>query len=140
MHDLAIGERRFERRQRFADSGDPLGNLLRCCHRHIVFGEVDSGLEQRDQLYQLLFEGLQPMRERALELLRCYFGLVKRLRVDQVAHRFGLGQVEPAVQKSAHGELAGLGQTRAPATASSTMCRSTTGAPWADISTMSSVV
>ncbi len=40
-------------------------------------------------------------------------GLVKRLRVDQIAHGFGLGQIDAAVEKRAHGELAGLGKPRA---------------------------
>jgi len=46
-------------------------------------------------------------------LLRGDFGLLERLRIDQVADRFGLGQINAAIQQAAHGELSGLGETRA---------------------------
>ena len=36
-----------------------------------------------------------------------------RARMDQVGHRFGLGQVDAAVQKGAPGEFARFGQARA---------------------------
>ncbi len=40
------------------------------------------------------------------------FGLVESLRIDQVADRFGLREVDAAVEKGAHSELAGLGEAR----------------------------
>ena len=39
--------------------------------------------------------------------------LDKRLRVDQVADRLGLGEIEASVEEGAHGELAGFGEARA---------------------------
>ena len=38
--------------------------------------------------------------------------LIERLRLDQVGHRFGLCQIDAAVEKGTHGELAGFGQPR----------------------------
>ena len=38
--------------------------------------------------------------------------LVERLRVDEIADRFGLGEIDAAVEEGAHGELAGLGEAR----------------------------
>jgi len=40
-------------------------------------------------------------------------GLKQGLRVDEVADGFGLGQVEASVEKGAHGEFSGLGETGA---------------------------
>ena len=39
--------------------------------------------------------------------------LIERLRVDQIADGFGLGQIDAAVEEGAHGEFAGLGEARA---------------------------
>ena len=64
----------------------------------------------RNQFDQLLLDRLQSARKRTLELLRRDFRLIQRLRIDQVAHRLGLRQVDAPVEKGAHGELAGLGQ------------------------------
>ena len=58
-----------------------------------------------------LLDGLEPARERALKLLRRNLGLIKRLRLDQVADRFCLRQINAAIEKRAHGELARLGQS-----------------------------
>ena len=93
-----------------------------------------------DQLDQLLLDGLQALRQRAFELPRRDLRLVERLRVDEVAHRFGLREVDAAVEEGAHGELAGLGQARAAGERHLHTWRSTTGDPWQEISTTSSVV
>ena len=79
----------------------------------VVFGEIDAGFEQRDQLNQLLLDGLQATGKRAFELLGRDSRLVERLRLDQVADGLGLGEVEAAVKEGAHGEFAGLRQARA---------------------------
>ena len=79
----------------------------------VVFGEIDAGFEQRDQLHQLLLDRLQAFRERAFELLGGDLGLEEGLRVDQVADRFGLGEVEASVEEGAHGEFAGFGEAGA---------------------------
>ena len=55
---------------------------------------------------------LDATRQRAFQLLRCNLRLIQRLRIDQIANRFRLGQVDAAVQKSAHRELAGFGGAR----------------------------
>ena len=53
------------------------------------------------------------MAERAAHLAGGLARLGERLRVDEVAHRFSLREVEPAGEKCALRELAGLGQARA---------------------------
>ena len=55
---------------------------------------------------------LQAPRQRALQLLRRNLRLIQRLRIDQVAHRLGLREIDAPVQKRPHGELARLGQAR----------------------------
>ena len=52
-------------------------------------------------------------RERAFELVHCRARLQRRDRVDEIGDRFGLHQVEPAVEIRAQRELARLGQPRA---------------------------
>ncbi len=81
--------------------------------RDVVFGEVDAGFHDGDQVNQFLLDGLQPLRQRAFELARRDLRLVERLRIDEVAHGFGLGEVDASVEEGAHGELAGLGEARA---------------------------
>ena len=99
----------FERR---AHGRDVIENRGIGHHRHIVFREIDSGFEHRDQFHQLLLDRLQPPRQRALQLLRRHFRLIQSLRVDQIAHRLGLRQIDASVEKRAHGELPGLRQSR----------------------------
>ena len=65
-----------------------------------------------DQFYQFLFDRAQSPREGALQLLGRDLCLVESLRLDQVADRFRLGQIDAAVEKCAHGEFAGFSQTR----------------------------
>ena len=86
--------------------GDALENLLRGKDGDIVLGKIDARFEQRDQLHQLLFDGLQAAGERAIQLLGRDSGLIERLRLDQVADSFGLGEIDAAVEKGAHGEFA----------------------------------
>ena len=56
---------------------------------------------------------LQTRGDGTLKLLRRHTRLVERLRLNQVANRFRLGQVNAPVQESAQGELAGLRRARA---------------------------
>ena len=79
----------------------------------IVFGKVDAGFEQRDQFDQGLLHGRDAAAERAAHLAGGLARLGERLRVDQVADRLGLRQVELAGEKCALSEFAGLGQPRA---------------------------
>jgi len=97
-------------------------------------------LQQRDQVKQTVFDRLQAIREGALKLLRRNLGFEKAS-----ASQSNRAPPRPAsgpgvVKKGAHGEFTRLGKTRTPRRASSTMCRSTTGEPCAEISTTSSVV
>jgi hypothetical protein len=94
-------------------SCDAAGDLGLRGHVHVVLGKVDAGFEQRDQLNQRLLHGRDAPAERAAHLAGGLAGLGQRLRLDQVAHGLGLGEVEPAGKKGALGKLAGLGQPRA---------------------------
>ena len=82
-------------------------------HADIVFGEIDAGFEQRDQFQQLLLERRDAARDGAVHLLRGDARLVERGGVDQIAHGFGLRQIDAAVQIRAQREFARLGQARA---------------------------
>ncbi len=79
----------------------------------VVFGEVDAGFEQGDQFEQLLLQRGDAAGDGARGLLRGDAGLIERGGVDQVAHGFGLRQIDAAVQISAEGELAGFGEAGA---------------------------
>src|SRR5438552_11926601 len=80
-------------------------------HRHVILRKINASFENSNELNQLLLDRLQAARKSAFELLRCYFRLVKRLRVNQVANSFGLGEINAAVEEGPHGELAGFRET-----------------------------
>ena len=90
-----------------------LKDLGRRKDRHVVFSKINSCFEYGDQVDQLLFDRLQASGECAFELLGRNFRLVQRLRVDQIADGFGLSEINATVEKGAHGELAGFGETGA---------------------------
>ena len=96
-----------------ATGSQPPQNLRRGRHADIVLGEIDARFEQGDQFQQLLLQRRDAARNRAAGLLRGDARLVERGGIDQVAHGFGLRQVDAAVQEGAQGEFAGLGQARA---------------------------
>ncbi len=101
---------RGERRRKLVDAA---GDLLLRSDVDVVFGEVDAGLKERDQFDEGLFERLHATAERAAHLAGGLAGLGERLRVDEVADSFSLGEVELAGKKGALRELAGLGEARA---------------------------
>ena len=113
MHDAPAGKGRLQRRQRRRQLADAPRNLGLRRHVHIVLGKVDARFEQRDQLHQRLLHRLHAPAQRAAHLARGLARLGQRLRLDQVAHRLGLRQVQPAGQKCALRKLARLGQPRA---------------------------
>ena len=78
----------------------------------IVFGEVDAGFEQRDELDERLFYGRDTMAERATHLARGLAHLGESLRVDEVTHRFSLREVEAAGKECTLRKFAGLGEAR----------------------------
>src|SRR5664279_3245838 len=63
MYDLAKGEAFLEFAERFADFGDASECLLGRHHGDIVVGEIDSGFEHGDQIYELLLDGLNATRD-----------------------------------------------------------------------------
>ncbi len=114
VHELAVGEgrrpvARAERERR------------RCAGEFASAGRTETSSSAKStpassvaiSSTKLLLDGLQAAGQRAFQLLGGDFGLVERLRVDQVADGFGLGEIDAAVEEGAHGELAGLGQAGA---------------------------
>ncbi len=112
MNNLAVSKCRAELFERGAHGGDVIENLRIGQDRDIIFREIDPGLEERNQVYQLLLDRMQAPRERAFELLCRHFRLIQSLRVDQIPYGFGLREIDAPVEKRAHGELSGLGQPR----------------------------
>ena len=100
----------MQRRRQLADAA---GNLGLRRNLHVVLGKVDAGFEQGNQLHQRLLDRRNAAAERAAHLAGGLAGLGQRLRLDQVAHRLGLRQVQLAGEKGALRELARLGQPRA---------------------------
>ena len=76
---------------------------------NVVFREVDARLQQRNQLNQFLLNRLQALGKSSVKLLRRNFRLIQSLRVDKVADRFGLREVNASPEKGSHGELARFG-------------------------------
>ena len=75
--------------------------------------KVQRRLEPRREIEQSLRRCRGSRRQRALELIERRARLQRRHRVDQIAHRLGLHQIEPTVQVGAQRELAGPGEPRA---------------------------
>src|SRR6185369_8977773 len=82
-------------------------------HADIIFGEVDAGLEERDEFQELFFERGDAAGNRAAGLLGGDARLVKSGSVDEVADGFRLGEIEAAVEECPQGELAGFGEAGA---------------------------
>ena len=110
MHDLSVGEGGCKLFKRASYRRDTLQDLLGWQDGDVIFGEVDAGFENRNQLDQFLFYRLQTARERAFELLSRNFCLIKSLGIDEITDCFGLGEIDASVEKSPHGELARFGQ------------------------------
>ena len=85
--------------------------------RQVLVGEIDRRFEMRQKAQQPLAPAAIELAERAVELAQRLAPLRLGFGGGEIGHRLGLGQVELAVQKSAAGEFAGLGepQTRAAA-------------------------
>ena len=112
MHDAPVGKgggKRGKRRRQFADAPGDLGFGR---HIHVVLGKIDAGFEQCDKVNQRPLHRPHAPAERTAHLAGCLTSLGERLRLDQVAHGFGLSQVQPAGQEGALSELARLSQPR----------------------------
>src|SRR5581483_5994384 len=108
VHDLAKRETFLKLRERRADVGDAGDGLFGGENGNVVFGEVDAGFEDGDEIHELLLDGLDAARDGSAELLGSDFRLVERLRIDEVADGFGLGEIDAPIEEGAHGELAGI--------------------------------
>ena len=102
--------------------------------------EINGCLELRDEIEERRIDHRYRARQRSLELIVRGARLQRRRSVDQIADRFGLNEIDPAVQKRAKCELARLGEPRAGIDCRCTIARSTTGLPCALSSTTSSPV
>ena len=113
VDNAAAGKGGFERGERRRELVRCGGQFLLRCDVQIVFGEVDAGFEQRDEFDEGLLYGRDAMAERAAHLAGGLARLSEGLRVDEVADRFSLGEVEAAGEECALREFAGLGEARA---------------------------
>ncbi len=92
-------------------------------------GEIERRFEPRRQIEQRGIRRGDLAGQRALQLIHRRLRLNQRHRIDEITDRFGLHEIEPAVEIRAQRELAGLRQ-RAPADiAASTMRCSSSGLP-----------
>ncbi len=74
----------------------------------VVFGEVDARFEQGDELDErLCLAGCDAAGERSANLARRDAGLVKSLRLDQIANGLRLGEIDAAGEKCALGKFPG---------------------------------
>ena len=106
-----------------------------------LFRKVDRRFEPRDQIEQRRVDLADRSRQRAVQLIERGARLQRRDRVDEIGDRFGLHQIDPAVEERAQRELARLGEPRAARNRRRRRSRcSTTGLPCALISTTSSPV
>ncbi len=112
MHDTPTGVgcvKRGKRRREFADAASDFG--LRG-HVNVIFCEVDAGFEEGDEFDEGLLHGLYAAAECAAHLACGLAGLGQGLGFDEIAHSFGLREVELAGEKRALRELAGFGEAR----------------------------
>ena len=63
-----------------------------------LLGKIQRGLQPRAQLEQRGVDLADPRGQRAFELIEGGTRLQRRDRIDQILHRLGLHQIEPAVQ------------------------------------------
>ncbi len=113
MDVLAPGVARQQSVEPFEHGAEPRVDLLGRRDGNIVLSEVDTCLQQRNEFDQAILDRLHRPRDRALQLLGGNARLIQRGGLDQVAHGFSAGQVDPSVQIGAQRELAGLGGARA---------------------------
>ena len=83
--------------------------------------ENRPSLEPRDQIEQRRVDLARSRASACLQLIERRARLQRRHRVDQIGDRFGLRQIDAAVQKRAQRELAGLGEPRAARIAAATI-------------------
>jgi hypothetical protein len=81
----------------FEDGGQAAKDLGGRGDTDVVFGEIDTGLQQRDQFQKLLFEGRDAAGDGTRRLLGRDAGLVEGGGFDEVPDGFRLGQVDAAV-------------------------------------------
>ena len=78
----------------------------------VVLGEIDPGLEKRNQLDKLFLPRSDAARDRAFHLLRRDASLIQGSGFNEVADRLSLRQIDAAVEIGAQSEFARFGQAR----------------------------
>src|SRR5579872_6699115 len=112
MHYPTISEGLRESRERLPHLLDSFQDSVVRQHGDVVFGKIDACFEYGGQFYQAFLERFYPVRQCTVELLGGDLGLEKRLRLDQIADRLRLREIDASMQKAAHGELAGFSHAR----------------------------
>ncbi len=81
--------------------------------RQVLVGEIDPGLDMGDGRDQPRPPALVNLPERPRRLIQGLAPLFRGFRRDQIGDGFGLGQVEPAIEEGAAGELPRLRRAQA---------------------------
>ena len=89
-----MGECGFELGERWTDFADAALDFRLGGDREVIFGKVDAGFEQGDQLQQGVLGWQDAMAEGSSHLAGRETGLGEGLGLDQVADGFGLGEVD----------------------------------------------
>ena len=90
----AAGEHGVERA---AHALQPLRRVVAMQRVDLLFGKVEHRLGEHTQLDELCRQRLDRRREFTLQRAQCRARRAATRRIDQVGHRFGLRQVEPAL-------------------------------------------
>ena len=77
---------------------------------NIFIGIIQDGVEVAAKIHQIIVNGHQLLLQLATHLAGSIGGGIGGVRFDQIDHRFGLGQIQMAVQKSPLGKFAPLGR------------------------------
>ena len=115
-----------------------LSNLLRFKGLNVLIGVVQHRMEMRQEIDQLIVDPVNLLPHRTGELSHSVLGSGDRLSIDQIDHRFRLGQIHLAIQKGAAGKFPCLGLSGA--SGEQGFQASMVGEPWHCNSAVSSPV
>ena len=85
---------------------DPLGNCVWLHKVVALVGKIDRRLEPRDQVEQQRIDFADGSSQRAFQLVEGSTRLQRRDGVNQIRNRFGLHQIDAAIQERAKREFA----------------------------------
>jgi len=110
VNDASASEGGFESSERRNEFVDAAGDFGLRRYVYVVFGEVDSGFEERDEFDKGLLDGGNATAERSSHLACGLTSLREGLRFDEVTDGFGLSEIEFSGEERALGELSWFGE------------------------------